>query len=258
MSDSIEIELKFQMAKDSWYRIVESHYADNCLVSDKWLDSSNTGVPYYRGAAVKAAETINHFQLKWWENKIPPATQLKIDLLSIFYIALSDHTRLVHQESLPHPQAFDIIEETSRHLCEINSCKKRYAPVGTAREAHNKNIYYQPSVVELLEMFIAETLKQGLCQMSLLCACFQSIGMQPNEVIGMYFGRKALNILRDNNGYSQNDPELYARDWDGEEDYMVLQGHIEDEAKRGAFFTKDSLLETLKKTYFEKTGKQPK
>lgn len=249
MTGTVEIELKSQIAGSTWQRLIESHWATNSVLSTRWLESTNEEMPYYRGAIVGAANAITHYKLKWWENNIPSETQLKFDLIGILYNALSDHMRLVNIESSPHSQSFDLVEETARHLCSIQSGKKRFNRVGTAL-INDPDRSYQINTVELLELFIAETLKEGLCNMSVLAACFESIEVEPNEITGMYFGGKALKAFR-----ARNNKEPYDMMWGETEDYMVLQEYIEEHAPKGMFFTVESLLLALNELYTEKTGK---
>ena len=192
----------------------------NVTVHPDW---HKQGFKWTRAIMVEGVEALDHYGWKWWKKQEPDMAQVRIELVDIWHFIMSD---LVENYSPSATPLADHLEATFKagapsYLVEIDPRK-------------------------CLELLIANA-AMGEVHVRAFLALMVQCELSFDDLYRLYVAKNVLNMFRQANGYKTGD---YIKNWNGDEDNVVLDGLLRDRPNA----TPEQLEARLGQLYSEVAG----
>lgn len=210
-----------ELTPEACQHIVNLQVAANAAVNPNW---SRAGYPWTRAVCLEAAEAIDHMPWKWWKSgQMNDAirARVRVELVDILHFGIShllvqsgyDDTNL--PTNLPEHEKLnaDIVRADVAHAIYYGF--RRYE---NARQVMDEKGAH--SVISAFETIMRQSL-QGIFSLDAFVHASATLHMDPVAVLGLYIGKNALNLHRQEHGYKTGE---YIKDWSGDGD----TGPVED------------------------------
>lgn len=165
----------------------------NVAVHPDW---HKQGYKWTRAIMVEGVEALEHYGWKWWKKQEPDLAQVRIELVDIWHFILSHY--IDHYLPLGGTPLEDHLE----------GVLKTGAPGYLIEGDPHKNF----------ELLIARA-ATGEIHMNAFLALMVQCGLSFDDLYKLYIAKNVLNMFRQANGYKAG---TYIKDWNGEEDNVVL------------------------------------
>lgn len=192
----------------------------NVTVHPDW---HKQGFKWTRAIMVEGVEALDHYGWKWWKKQKPDLAQVRIELVDIWHFIMSHH--IEHYVPCSEPLA-DHLEAT------FKDGPPEYLVEGDPR----KNF----------ELLIARA-ASGEIHMNAFLALMVQCKLPFDELYKLYIAKNVLNMFRQANGYKAG---TYIKDWNGEEDNVVLDNLLKSRPNA----TPEQLETRLGQLYAEVAG----
>lgn len=200
----------------------------NITVNPDWL---NADYPFLRAVVVEVGEALDHLGWKWWKKESPDVAQASVELIDILHFMLSHE--LVQAQG-------DIDRAVINLVGSSNPGRKSI-------EFDNTSFTLDRNDPRKLLELLAGLAACRRNELSVLEACFDSLGMSWDQVHIQYVSKNVLNIFRQDNGYKSG---TYVKVWAGLEDNVHLLELVTELDVRSATFSTE-LYGALTTRYFK-------
>ena len=138
----------------------------NSKVNKDWREK---GFAWYRAIWVECAEMLDHYGWKWWKKQTPDIEQVTLELIDIWHFGLS--ILLLEQVNA------DAISQQLQNALD-------------GEDRDNTRTF-----ADVLEEFVADTLKTQRFNVTLFARLMRSIGLSFDDLYSGYVGKNVLNFF---------------------------------------------------------------
>lgn len=204
---------------------------------EKWTDGitkNGKSINWNRCIYMECAEMVDSFSWKHWKsiNKEPDWDNLQIEVVDVWHfiisLAIEDYTKSMK----------GTVEDLAINVSQLES----FQSIDTT----NSEFASQDEVISTVENIIRLSLDKESLELERLLSEFFNLvlqsGLDLQTLYKLYVGKNILNQFRQDNGYKEG---TYIKEWDGEEDNMVMKRIWEENED----IKPDSLYKELSKLY---------
>ena len=182
---------KFQIIENQISMMLNLQDEINIKIDPAW---STRCRPWYRAIWIEVGEMMDHIGYKWWKAQSIDIDQVQLEIVDIWHFALS----IYYEEGTSERDIARIFESDLLDVPEIA---------------------YQAAMLNACEEFVAAVLRRTTFPMINFIGLMNVAGMSMDDLYRQYVGKNVLNTFRQDHGYKDG---TYIKDWDGEEDNVVL------------------------------------
>ena len=173
-------------------------------------------IDWKRAVYLECAELIESYPWKHWKNidAAPDYDNIKIEAVDIWHFIMSQMLQDYRRE-----EKGDIAT-----LTKAIEALPNYAAFKEDVTATQRDYYAQIEVVEeLMRVLFCDGSPEALMQ-AFIEVAMQS-GLNLDSLYRLYIGKNILNRFRQDHGYKEGS---YIKNWDGEEDNVVMQRYLKE------------------------------
>jgi hypothetical protein len=161
--------------------------------------------PFLRAAIMAAADAMNQYGYKWWEQKYPDIPKVRLALVDAFHFVIS-HEMLEH----------------GRRDAELAKIAGELENMFTVNL--NIHLYEGLDFAQKMDAFIARAAAGEAAMWPALFSAMADVGMEWEVLSRMSFSRNVLILFRQDYGHREG---TYSQIWNGKEDAVHLEEIIE-------------------------------
>jgi len=179
------------------YKMVTQQHEFNKEVSgDDWQKADNN---WLRCIWIECAEVMGYLEWKWWGKQHAHEDLMTMELVDVFIFGISH----------------DIIQNAGDLSCVADNF------VSIWEETSRRQPPPTSDIPDYVEQLVVAALYGGHFCAYTFCCILQAKGLSITDLFFWYFGKNALNQLRQHHGYKQG---RYKKVWGGVDDNLVLSG----------------------------------
>ncbi|MCF6244632.1 MAG: dUTP diphosphatase [Sulfurovum sp.] len=193
----------------------ELNDATNGLGWENGLTKNGKVIDWRRCTYLECAELIESYPWKHWKNidAKPDYANIKIEAVDIWHFIMSQGLEEYKIKNL------GTIEALSKDITLLHNFATFTAPLIPT----DKNYYEQIKIVEVLIKKLFSDASTEEVMESFIDVAYIS-GLNLDSLYQLYIGKNILNKFRQEHGYKEGS---YIKIWDGEEDNILMQRHLE-------------------------------
>ena len=211
----------------------ELNDATNGLGWENGFTKNGKVIDWKRCTYLECAELIESYPWKHWKNidAKPDYENIKIEVVDIWHFIMSQALEDYKKGNLGS------IDTLANNITSLANFSKFSEDI----EEHFKDYYEQIAVVEkLMTTLFCGGSTEKLIEVFIDVATISKLNL--DTLYTLYIGKNILNKFRQDHGYKEGS---YIKIWNGEEDNVVMQRHLE----RNPDTSPESLYTALGKSY---------
>lgn len=184
--------------QEQFTKVAKQQDAFNKIVFPDWMAR---GFAWHRASMVELVEFLEHLNsYKWWKGKSPDFKQAEMELIDVVHFVVSDmlcgHSSGISMQ----------FEEVGKYMSKLFDAEKNaeYAfALGKSSLIREKNDTAFDTLHRVVDRAVGNAANCNLNLVSDLVTLCGYMGLTGEQVVKLYFGKNALNQLRQTRNYKK-------------------------------------------------------